>query len=493
MVIYNYLFLYLEKWTVFYSQQNRHNLKLQLRPMEYPRDNLTIAAIATPVGTGGLGVVRISGKDAFDIAEKIFTPARGEISAYKTHTAHLGVLHQNGSDIDSALITIMRGPKSYTGEDTVEFSCHGGRIVLAEALQAAIKSGATAAEAGEFSLRAFLNGKLDLAQAEAVQELICAENELAAKVAREKLAGTLSHEIQVIRSGLIDIAAEVEAAIDFVDEDIAPEVNSALSEKLERTLDAIDRLGRSYDEGRKISSGVNIVIAGKPNVGKSSLMNALLEHDRAIVTELPGTTRDVIIDTLVLKGISLNIIDTAGVRTPVNEIEQAGIERTAAEIDRADLVLFVVDCSVPIDELDRELFERLKTKNTAVVLNKVDLESAIDDQDFPAQFGRSPDASVSALKGTGVDKLKRLLYQRAWGSDRPGLGQSIITSARHKSALDTAAESVKQAMNCLANDESPEFTAIDLRAALEAVGAITGHNVTEEILDAVFSKFCIGK
>jgi tRNA modification GTPase len=461
--------------------------------MEYPRDNLTIAAIATPVGTGGLGVVRVSGKDAFDIAGKIFTPNRGQISTYKTHTAHLGTLHQNGHNIDSALITIMRGPKSYTGEDTVEFSCHGGRIILAQALQAAIESGAAPAQPGEFSMRAFLNGKLDLAQAEAVQELICAENELAAKVARGKLDGTLSRDIQVITTGLVDIAAEVEAAIDFVDEDIDPAGNSALYKRLEKLLDSIDQLSQSYDEGRKISTGVNIVIAGKPNVGKSSLMNALLEHERAIVTHVPGTTRDVIIDTLVLKGISINIIDTAGIRTPANEIEQAGIERTSTEIDQADLVAFVVDRSVPIDDLDHEIFNSLQTKNVLIVLNKVDIESAISDEEFKTHFGGLPDANVSALKGTGIDNLKTLLYERAWGTDLPGLGQSIITSARHKRALDTAAESVKQAMNCLETDESPEFTSIDLRAALEALGQITGHNITEEILDAVFSKFCIGK
>jgi len=461
--------------------------------MEYPRKDLTIAAIATPIGTGGLGIVRISGSAAFGIAEKVFRPARGEISRFKSHTVHLGVVHQNGSDIDSALMTLMQAPRSYTGEDTVEFSCHGGRVILARVLTAVIESGAVPAEPGEFSMRAFLNGKLDLAQAEAVQELICAENELALEVARRKLEGRLSGEINNIRRQLIEAAAEVEATIDFVEEDIDPADSKDLLDRLAQTLDSINGLIQSYADGRRISAGTNIVIAGKPNVGKSSLLNALADRDRAIVTEIPGTTRDVIREPLLYKGISINIIDTAGIRNPGNRIEQAGIEKTAAEIGQADLVAFVVDRSCPVEKPDLDIFKSIQSEKCIMVLNKIDLEAAIDDVDLKKNFGLLPEARVSALRGTNIEQLKTLLYNRARATELPGPGQSVITSARHLQALENTARSIRQAMCGLDHNQSPEFTAIELRSALESLGAITGHNVTEEILESVFSKFCIGK
>jgi len=461
--------------------------------IDYPRKDLTIAAIATPVGTGGLGVVRVSGSDSISIAEKIFDPEKGEINKFRSHSAHLGTVHQNGSKLDKALIMLMRGPRSFTGEDTVELSCHGGQLVLRQVLSAAIKAGATSAQPGEFSMRAFFNGKIDLAQAEAIQQLICAENELSLNVAREQLEGKLSAQIKDIRRRIIDVAAEVEASIDFVEEDIDPAEEAILIEHLDGVMENISDLIESYHDGRRIVSGLNVVITGKPNVGKSSLMNAMLHQERAIVTPIAGTTRDVIKENVLLGGFSVNIIDTAGIRRPDNVIEEEGVKRTAAAAAEADLVLFMVDQSVALTDLDIEIYRQIKPKPHLIVINKIDLKAAVSESEVENRFSSAPMIKVSALEETNIEQLKKKITKYILGRDFTKSNYSIITSVRHKEALAEAARSVERARACLADKLSPEFTAIELRTALEALNRIIGEGVTEDILDAVFSKFCIGK
>ncbi len=453
----------------------------------------TIAAIATPVGQGGLGIVRVSGPGALEIADSVFVCKKGLPSSFPTHTVHYGQVQAQGSFLDNALLIMMRGPRTYAGEDTVEISCHGGRIVLEKTLVAVIKAGARPANPGEFTLRAFLNGKLDLSQAEAVQQLIGAQSELAFRVATEQLRGKLHDAIEGIRSQIADAAAVVEATIDFPEEEIEFPRKKELYGNLISARESIDNLLSTFEDGAKIVEGVKVVIAGKPNVGKSTLLNALLEKDVAIVTPIAGTTRDVLRESLILQGITLNLSDTAGIRRPRGLVEREGVKRSRKAVSEADLVLFVLDVDAGISEEDRHIFNEVGERKCIVVVNKIDLAPEVDEKDFAHEFGDRPAVRTSALKGEGVEELKNQIAQSVWSEDIPSTDHAIITTVRHRDALERAAQALDRAVKAIEEGLSPEFPAVEIREALDALGLITGETTDEEILDRIFSKFCIGK
>jgi len=453
----------------------------------------TIAAISTPVGQGGLGIVRVSGPDALEVADRIFRCKKGLPSSLPTHTVHYGLVEAEGQIIDNVLLIVMRGPRTYTGEDTVEISCHGGRIVLHKTLSAAIRAGARPANPGEFTMRAFLNGKLDLSQAEAVQQLIGAQNELAFRVASQQLRGKLHNAVEAIRSEVVDVAAVVEASIDFPEEDIELSSKDELRAKLASAREKTENLLSTFEDGAKIVEGVNVVIAGKPNVGKSTLLNALLEKDVAIVTPIAGTTRDVLRESLILQGITLNVFDTAGIRKPRGVVEKEGVKRSEQALQEADLVLFVLDADAGVSEKDRRIFKEAQGKRHIIVVNKIDLAPGTDEEVFANEFGGAPKVKTSALKLEGIEELKRHISDNVWSQDIPSADQAIITNVRHRDALERTKEALDGALKAFQEGLSPEFPAVEIREALDALGLITGETTDEEILHKIFSKFCIGK
>jgi tRNA modification GTPase len=451
----------------------------------------TITAIATPAGQGALGIIRISGAKAFSVADVIFRGTKS-VPEFVSHTVHYGRIICGGEVIDNVLLVKMDAPHSYTGENTIEITCHGGRLVLHRILTAAIGAGARPAEPGEFTLRAFINGKMDLAQAEAVQQLISAENELALQTASRQLEGSLSVEINEMRKDLVAILAEVEAAIDFSEEDIASADNGQVLHQTNSLKEKITALALTYADGKRICEGVHVAIAGKPNVGKSSLLNALLEKDRAIITHLPGTTRDVIHESLIWQGITLRITDTAGIRKSSDIIEKEGIRRSLDAISHADLILLVIDASQPLSLEDRDVAEQVKGMEFLIVLNKCDLTPVIKSNPFGED--KSPRCvMVSALKCTNINELKNMIAECVWQNGIPTADAAIITNARHKNALDSAVFALSNAEESIRAGLSQEFTALHLRDALDALGLIVGKTAVEDILSEIFSKFCIGK
>ncbi len=457
----------------------------------------TIAAIATPAGRGALGIVRLSGPEACAIAARVFCGKGGRTdsdpSSFASHTVHLGDVQSDGDFVDTVLLTVMRAPRSYTGEDTLELSCHGGRVVLGRVLGAVVAAGARPAGPGEFTLRAFLNGKMDLAQAEAVQELIAAESELGARVAAEQLRGRLSGEVGALRDGLVEVLGEIEAAIDFPDEDIEPANQAALVARLESLREATARLLETFEEGRRVREGVHVAIVGKPNVGKSSLLNALLDDERAIVTAEPGTTRDVLRESLMLQGVELTVVDTAGICEPRDAAETEGVRRSYDAVREADLVLLVLDGAVPIDEADVEIGGRLNNRSFITVVNKQDLAPHADFTALDVRLVGRASVHTSALERTGLDALKEAIIDAAWPSGLPSSDAALVTQVRHRNALARAAAAMGEAIAALDENRGLELAAIDAREALAALGEIVGAVTTEEILDSIFSRFCIGK
>ncbi|MGB7061470.1 MAG: tRNA uridine-5-carboxymethylaminomethyl(34) synthesis GTPase MnmE [Candidatus Zixiibacteriota bacterium] len=455
----------------------------------------TIAAISTPLGEGGIGIVRISGKDSTKIAEKIF---KGEkpVSQLSSHRANYGEIvdTETGDIIDEVLLTLFLAPKSYTAEDLVEISCHGGQLVLTRVLEQALKCGARLAEPGEFTLRAFINGRIDLSQAEAVAEVIRAKTDLGLKLALRHLKGDLSERINSYRDKLIDILARVEVEIDFSEEDVVPLDRGKVVKEIESIEKHLDALLATYDEGKILKEGLNVVIVGKPNVGKSSLLNALLKEDRAIVTPIPGTTRDIISEFANFKGIPVRLVDTAGYRISKDTIELEGIKRTKIEMSEADLLLLVVDTSSEIDQEDLDLKEQVERGKYLLILNKIDIGSPDLIRKNEQKLEESPaTAKVSALKGDGLDKLKQMIVSSSRRLQKDRTQGVILSSLRHKDALNRAKRSLSLARNSLKKKMSPEFVALDVKAALDAIGEVVGKTVTDDILNKIFAEFCIGK
>jgi tRNA modification GTPase len=453
----------------------------------------TIAAIATPLGEGGLAVIRISGADAFVVADKIFQPTGKNLlkpSAAPTHTIHFGKIVRHGEIVDEVLLAVLRTPRTFTREDTVEISCHGGLLPAKLVLDTVLENGARLAEPGEFTKRAFLNGRLDLAQAEAVADLIHSRTELALAAANEQLAGKLSQRINQLGDEMMKTLAHIEAHIDFPDEDISPDTKDQLLKRLENGVAFMDELLRTANEGQILRRGIRAAIVGRPNAGKSSLLNQLLGHDRAIVSHIAGTTRDTIEETANIRGLPVVFIDTAGLREARDEIEVEGIRRSRESLAKAELILHVLDASEPLTGADENYLAEFAGKKRILVRNKTDLPAKLE---FRIQKSEVRIVDICCKNGEGIEKLKDEIKSLIWaGKIEAGMLQVMINS-RHQEALGRAREATLRTIEALRADISLEFVAMDLRIATTAVGEIVGKTTTEDLLDAIFSQFCIGK
>ena len=454
----------------------------------------TIAAISTPLGEGGLAVIRLSGPGACRIADACFqgrpkkNPVR--LSEVPSHTLHYGNIVHGGKVLDEVMVAVMRAPRTFTREDVVEMSCHGGVLVAKAVLCAVFDLGARAAEPGEFTRRAFLNGRIDLTQAEAVADLIHARTELALSAANEQLAGALSGKINLLRDELVKTVAHIEAHIDFPDEDIAPDTRAQLVLRLENQIRFMDELLRTADEGRVLRNGVRVAIVGRPNAGKSSLLNQLLGHDRAIVSPVAGTTRDTIEEMANIRGIPVIFVDTAGLREAGDTIEAEGVRRTRESIARAEFVIHVIDASQPLETVDLDLMRELPGQKSILVLNKCDLPSRMEST---LELTAKKTVQVSCANGNGIEALKNGIVELVWsGNIHSGMNQAMI-NARHQNALHRGREAVGVALADLKSQTTLELVALNLRIGMNAIGEIVGKTTTEDILDSIFSQFCIGK
>ena len=448
--------------------------------------NDTIAAISTPFGEGAIAILRVSGPRAVAIAEEIFR-GRKRLSEIPVRVQQFGALVEDGRKLDDVLLTVFRAPASYTGEDVVEIAGHGGVLVSRRILEALFAHGARAALPGEFTQRAYLNGKMDLTQAEAVMDLITAQTDLALRAATEQLEGRLGERIRALREAIIALLAHVEAYIDFPDEDIDPDTGDELLRKLDATRAELDTLLATAERGKVLREGVRTVIYGAPNVGKSSLLNLLLGHERAIVSSRPGTTRDVIEEVINLRGLPLRLIDTAGLRETDDEIERAGMERTRHQLERADLALHVFDASKPpLDQASGLALESFNGGAALAVLNKTDLG---EHRGWSAVDG----VRLSCLTGTGLEALADTIAARVTGGTAAHRDWSLAINARHQSCLQNARRFTDAARSALTGGMSPEFVAEELRGALDAVGDVVGKADHEEVLGKIFATFCIGK
>jgi tRNA modification GTPase len=452
----------------------------------------TIAAIATPLGEGSLAVLRISGAQALTVAERVFRPA-GTSSQLPTHapshSLHYGYVMREGQRIDEVLLSVMRAPRTFTREDVVEISCHGGVFGARQVLDAVLAAGARLAEPGEFTRRAFLNGRIDLAQAEAIADLIHARTELALAAANEQLAGSLSKRVNAVRDDLMTALAHIEAHLDFPDEDIKPDTRRQLEGRLEAAIAAMKELLATAHEGQVLRQGIRAAIIGRPNVGKSSLLNQLLARDRAIVSPIPGTTRDTIEETANVRGIPVVFVDTAGLRDTVDAIEQEGIRRTRMAASRAELILHVLDSSEPLTETDRGYLSEFRDTLRVLVLNK---------SDCPRQLRLAPESEaasvpVSCLTGAGMENLKSVLVKLVRDGFVGGAMHDVMINARHEDALRRGMAAADRAVAALREDFPLDLVAIDLRISAQAVGEIVGKTTTEDLLDSIFSQFCLGK
>jgi tRNA modification GTPase len=472
----------------------------------------TICAIATPPGEGGIGILRLSGLQALDIAARVVRLRSGQaLAAASSRHLHFVDLIETPASLpegarsvtsatpfDEGFVVLMRAPHSYTREDVVEIHCHGGMLVLRRLCEGLLRGGARLAHPGEFTKRAFLNGRLDLTQAEAVLDTIRAKTDAALRAAQQQLRGSLSSQANALRERLLALLARVEAAIDFVDEDIrlidSDEILSATKE-----MDArIARWLATAARGRILREGVSTAIVGRPNVGKSSLLNALAERDRAIVTDIPGTTRDVLEESVAVEGISLRLLDTAGLRDTSDLIEREGVRRTLAAIKEAELILHVVDASCPLHQTDRSLWHELDGRRVIMVLNKTDLSIQLAQPELERLLRESglqamPIVRVSALTGLGLEDLRKSIVSRWAPSSLETNESAAVTRLRHAEALTRARVALQHAQQAVADAAPPECLAMDLRAASDALGELTGAITTEEVLDRIFSEFCIGK
>lgn len=450
----------------------------------------TIAAIATPLGEGGLAVIRLSGPAALTIADKNFLPigkSSVKPSLAATHTIHYGKIQRDGKNIDEVLLAVLRAPRTLTREDVVEITCHGGLLPAKMILDALLESGARLALPGEFTKRAFLNGRIDLTQAEAVADLISARTELALTAASEQLAGKLSQRVNVLRDDMMKVLAHVEAHIDFPDEDIAPNTKAQLLERLESAVAFMDELLRTADEGQILRRGIRAAIVGRPNAGKSSLLNQLLGHDRAIVSAIAGTTRDTIEETANIRGLPVVFVDTAGLRNSGDEIEIEGIRRSRATLAKAELILHVLDNSEPFTPEDEGYLAEFSGKKRILVRNKIDLPKKLS---LPNDL-KSID--VCCISGKGIEDLKDAIKNLVWAGEIHAEMLQVMINSRHQDALKRARGAALQTIGALKENLTLELAAMDLRIAVNAVGEIVGKTTTEDLLDSIFSQFCIGK
>ncbi|MBZ4683860.1 MAG: tRNA modification GTPase trmE [Fusobacteriales bacterium] len=453
----------------------------------------TIAAISTPRGEGGIGIVRISGDLALDILEKIFIPASDKkVKELKTFTINYGkLINEKKEIVDEVLVSIMKAPKTYTKEDIVEINCHGGYLVTEKVLELVLRNGARHAEQGEFTKRAFINGRIDLTQAEAVMDLIHSKTDKSISLSLDQLRGDLREKIAELKKMLLDVAAHVNVVLDYPEEGIDDPLPDNLYDNLKDVYSQCDDLINSYDTGKMIKEGIKTAIVGKPNVGKSSLLNALLREERAIVTHVAGTTRDVIEEVINIKGIPLIIVDTAGIRKTEDIVENIGVEKSKELIEKADLVLFVVDSSTEVTKEDIEIYEKVKNKKVLGILNKTDLDRKIDISKF-----KNIDSfiEISAKEKIGIKDIEDSIYNLVISGHVENNSQKlVITNVRHKSALEKTKDSIKNIFETIDMGMPMDLIAIDLRVALDSLSEITGEISTEDLLDHVFSNFCVGK
>jgi tRNA modification GTPase len=454
----------------------------------------TIVAPATPLGEGGIGIVRISGPKALDIADKIFAPRSGvKPSQCQAYSVHYGHIADKKGAIDEVLLTVMRSPKSYTKEDVVEINCHGGIQAVKKVLELITGQDARLAQPGEFTKRAFLNGRIDLVQAEAVLDVIRARTEASLKAAMTQLDGTLSKEVSLILDRLVEIASHIEAAIDFPDEHLDIIKEERLTGKMKDAVSNMERLVKSFDEGVILREGVLAVICGKPNVGKSSLMNLLLKRDRVIVAPVPGTTRDAVEETINIKGVPIRLTDTAGIGMVKDELYKASSKKSLSYIERADIVLLVMDASTPVDEEDLAVIRLSENKKKIVVINKTDLCKKIDKKSLSGLFGKDVIIEISVEKKKNIEALEKAMLDAVYGGAFTQSEGAMVTNARHKELLDGALKRARSAEDLMRSGSHPELAAVDLKEAMFSLGLITGRSVSDEVLDRIFENFCIGK
>ena len=457
----------------------------------------TIAAIATARGEAGIGIVRVSGPLALPIAADLFrSPRPVSPTQLPTHTLTYGhVVDTTASDavVDEVLLGVMHAPRTYTGEDIVEFNCHGGIVPLTTVLDLVVRRGARLAEPGEFTKRAFLNGRLDLAQAEAVAELIASKTDLSRKIAVDALAGKLSDTVNQLSDRIADLLAEIEASVDFPEEDLDFMKVETQLECARVVQTDLTTLLETAAEGRLISEGVNVAILGKPNVGKSSLLNALVGTARAIVTDIPGTTRDTIEEAVNISGIPLKLFDTAGIRQTDDIVEKEGVQRSKAVLDKAELLLLMFDASQPLKGSDLYLLQTAQSHKAILVLNKTDLPVVTTSEALLAQCPKKRIVETVIPEGKGLNSLKTVICEELLGGELVVGESPIVTNARHQDALRRAHDGLNYAIASLADGMPPELVAVDLRISLDALGDIVGKTTTEDILDRIFSQFCVGK
>ncbi len=455
----------------------------------------TIVAISTPLGEGGIGILRLSGNQALKIAAKIIKLSpRNRLDQMPSRTMKLchAVNPKTGERLDRVLVSVMRAPQTYTREDIVEINCHGGIIPLQETLEAAVEAGARLAEPGEFTKRAFLNGRIDLAQAEAVVDVIRSKTREGLKVAMGQLEGQLSQKVCEIRGLIVDVLVQIEASIDFVDEDIEVLSREEILNKIEEATEQLEKLIRTAQTGKIYREGIQVAIAGRPNVGKSSLLNALLREARAIVTSIPGTTRDIVEEIVNIGGVPFKLRDTAGIRKPDGEIEKIGVDLSRKAIKGADIVLLVLDTSESLTKEDLQIIEENRKRKAIAVLNKIDLPQKLDEEIVSGKFGKRA-ARISATKGKGLEDLEQAMLNLVLSGEVIPDREAIVANVRHKKALEKAKCDLLEASSSLRGETPEEFVAAVLKDVLDSLGEVTGETVQENLLDKIFSQFCIGK
>ncbi|WP_347992954.1 tRNA uridine-5-carboxymethylaminomethyl(34) synthesis GTPase MnmE [uncultured Eubacterium sp.] len=454
----------------------------------------TIAAIATASGNSGIGIIRVSGDEAIEIVDKIFKSVNSDkkLVNVKSHTINYGHIVDNDKVIDEVLVSVMNGPHSYTAEDVVEINCHGGMIVIRKILEIVLKNGARTAEPGEFTKRAFLNGRMDLSQAEAVMDVINAKNEFALSSSIEQLNGRVSEKIKSLRKKIIYNIAFIESALDDPEHISIDGYSDKLSKILEEVNGELSRLINNFDNGRIVKEGVKTVILGKPNAGKSSLLNLLLGEERAIVTDIEGTTRDTLEESINLNGVFLNLIDTAGIRDSEDVVEQIGVNKAKELAEKSDLVIFVADASKELDENDKEIINLIKDKQAIVLLNKSDLGTIINEKNV-SEFDNKPVITFSAKTGDGLDELENKIRDLFYEGKVKYNDELYITNARQKESLINAKNSIEEVIKSVENDMPEDFYSIDLMDAYTYLGQIIGESVEDDLVNEIFSKFCMGK
>ena len=454
----------------------------------------TIAAISTSTGNSGIGIIRVSGDEAIEIVDKIFKSNKEgkRLINVKSHTVNYGNIVDGDKVLDQVLVLVMKNPHSYTGEDTIEIDCHGGMLILKKVLDLVIKNGAKSAAPGEFTKRAFLNGRLDLSQAEAVMDLINSQNDFALNSSIEQLKGGVSEKIKEIRSDVIYHIAFIESALDDPEHISLDGYDNEISEMINKNISKIKKMIDTFDNGRIMKEGIKTVILGKPNAGKSSLLNRMLGEERAIVTDIEGTTRDTLEENINLNGLSLKIIDTAGIRNTDDKVEQIGVNKAKEIAEGADLIIYVVDGSKDIDENDKEILEIIKNKKVIVLLNKTDIDRVVDIE----QLNEIPKEDIiefSAKAGLGMDELEEKIKDMFYSGEITFNDQVYITNARHKEALENSYNSLLKVKESVDAGMPEDFYSIDLMDAYEQLGLIIGESVEDDLVNEIFSKFCMGK